>query len=112
MSCIVYQTDKKTGVKYAYESVSFWDKDKQQPRSKRKYLGKVDPVTGEIIKSRKNSVDGYDQDMINDLKNELLQKDMQIKKLTEDLVSARKEIDSFKKVISKIASLTASLSEK
>lgn len=112
MSCIVYQTDKKTGVKYAYESVSFWDKDKQQPRSKRKYLGKVDPVTGEIIKSRKNSVDGYDQDMINELKNELLQKDMQIKKLTEDLVSARKEIDSFKKVISKIASLTTSLSEK
>ena len=25
MSCIVYQTDKKTGAKYAYESVSYWD---------------------------------------------------------------------------------------
>ena len=31
MSCIVYQTDKKTGVKYAYESISYWDKDKKQP---------------------------------------------------------------------------------
>ena len=46
MSCIVYQTDKKTGVKYAYESVSYWDKEKQQPRSKRKYIGRVDPNTG------------------------------------------------------------------
>ena len=34
---------------YAYESISYWDKDKGQPRSKRKYIGKVDPETGEII---------------------------------------------------------------
>ena len=51
MSCIVYQTDKKTGVKYAYESISYWDKEKKQPRSKRKYLGRVDPETNEIIPS-------------------------------------------------------------
>ena len=43
MACIVYQIDKKTGAKFAYESVSYWDKEKKQPRSKRKYLGKVDP---------------------------------------------------------------------
>lgn len=49
MSCIVYQTDKKTGIKYAYESFSYWDKEKKQPRSKRKYLGPVDPDTNEII---------------------------------------------------------------
>ena len=52
MACIVYQTDKRTGIKYAYESTSYWDKDKKQPRSKRKYLGKVDPLSGEIITSR------------------------------------------------------------
>ena len=49
MASIVYQIDKKTGIKYAYESISYWDKEKKQPRSKRKYLGKVDPETGEII---------------------------------------------------------------
>ena len=53
MSCIVYQTDKRTGITYAYESISYWDKEKQQPRSKRKYIGKVDPVTKEIIPKRK-----------------------------------------------------------
>ena len=47
MASIVYQIDKKTGAKYAFESVSYWDKEKKQPRSKRKYLGKVDPETGE-----------------------------------------------------------------
>ena len=34
---------------YVYDSVSYWDKEKQQPRSKRKLIGKLDPVTGEII---------------------------------------------------------------
>jgi len=27
MAAIVYQTNKKTGVTYAYESISYWDKD-------------------------------------------------------------------------------------
>ena len=60
MASIVYQTDKKTGTKYAFESISYWDKDKKQPRSKRKYLGKVDPVTGEIIPSRGRSTHSED----------------------------------------------------
>ncbi|WP_217994024.1 hypothetical protein [Lentibacillus sp. CBA3610] len=27
---IVYQTDKRSGITYAYESISYWDKDKRQ----------------------------------------------------------------------------------
>ena len=50
MPTIVYQTNQKTGVKYAYLSKSYWDKDKKAPRSTRQYLGRVDPETGEIIK--------------------------------------------------------------
>lgn len=34
MACIVYQTDKRTGIKYAYESTSYWDKDKKQAACK------------------------------------------------------------------------------
>lgn len=49
---IVYQTNKKTGITYAYQSESYWDKDKQQSRAKRKLLGKVDPISGEIIPTR------------------------------------------------------------
>lgn len=53
MACIVYRTDAG-GRKYAYSSESYWDPEKQQPRSKRTYLGRVDPITGEIIKGRQN----------------------------------------------------------
>ena len=55
MSCIVYQKDPKSGAKYAYESISFWDKEKKQPRSTRRYLGRVDEETGEIIKKKDRS---------------------------------------------------------
>jgi hypothetical protein len=45
---IVHQHDKRIGVTYAYESVSHWDKDKKQSRSKRHLIGIVDPETGEV----------------------------------------------------------------
>lgn len=46
---IIKQYHKDTDTTYVYESTSYWDAEKQQSRSKRKLLGKVDPVTGEII---------------------------------------------------------------
>ena len=53
MPAIVYQTNKRTGVTYAYESVSHWDKDKRQSRARRKCIGRVDPETKEITPTRK-----------------------------------------------------------
>ncbi len=53
MAAIVYQTNRKTGVTYAYESISYWDKKKQQSRAKRKCIGRVDPETQKIIPTRK-----------------------------------------------------------
>lgn len=102
MSCIVYQTNHKTGAKYAYESASYWDKDKQQPRSKRKYIGKVDPVTNEIIRKKtsgehsvhndstdtsglpslQEKIKGQDA-VIAELREELKKKDAEYRKLLE-----------------------------
>lgn len=53
---LVYVKNKKNGVTYVYESSGYWDKEKQQARNRRKCIGKVDPVTGEIIPSKKKSV--------------------------------------------------------
>ena len=36
----------QSGVVYAYESISEWDPEKKQSRSKRKCIGRVDPDTG------------------------------------------------------------------
>lgn len=49
---IVTQTDKRTGITYAYETQYHWDKEKKQSRSKRVCVGKVDPDTGKIIPTR------------------------------------------------------------
>lgn len=46
---IVKQYHKDTDTTYVYESTSYWDSDKGQSRSRRKVIGKLDPVTGEII---------------------------------------------------------------
>lgn len=50
---IIRQYHKDTDTTYVYESISYWDAEKQQSRSKRKLLGKVDPQTGEIIPTGK-----------------------------------------------------------
>ena len=55
---IVTQTDKRSGITYAYDTEYYWDKDKKQSRSKRICVGKVDPVTGEIIPTRGRSKKG------------------------------------------------------
>lgn len=49
MAAIVYQTDKRSGMTYAYEAISYWDKNKQQSRSKRTLIGRVDSNTGKIV---------------------------------------------------------------
>lgn len=49
MAAVVYQRDKRSGITYAYESISHWDKDKQQSRAKRTLIGRVNEETGEII---------------------------------------------------------------
>lgn len=49
---IVTQTDKRTGITYAYETKYYWDKEKQQSRSKRTCIGKIDPESGKIVPTR------------------------------------------------------------
>ena len=45
--------NKKTGVTYVYESVSFWDKEKKQSRNKQVCIGKLDPITNKFIPSKR-----------------------------------------------------------
>jgi hypothetical protein len=46
---IVFQPDKRSGITYAYEFISTWDKEKKQSRSKRTLIGRLDEETGEIV---------------------------------------------------------------
>lgn len=74
---LVQQYNKERDVTYVYESQSYWDKEKKQPRSRRKLIGKLDPETGEIVptgkpgrkrKSQKNSSSAADHSDTEDYK--------------------------------------------
>ena len=49
---IVRQKDPRSGITYAYESISRWDKEKKQSRSKRTLIGRIDEKTGEIVPTK------------------------------------------------------------
>lgn len=46
---IIKQYHKDTDTTYIFESKSYWIPELKQSRSKRKLLGKLDPVTGDIV---------------------------------------------------------------
>ncbi|NTU53976.1 MAG: transposase [Chlorobiaceae bacterium] len=48
-----HQLNKKTGVAYVKEAVSVWNKELRQSRNKQVCVGKIDPVTGEFIPSKR-----------------------------------------------------------
>ena len=120
MACIVFQTNKQTGIKYAYESISYWDKDKKQARSKRQYIGRVDPETGEIItaelKKRSTANVGRNAEdtsnlIISKLQEELAEKDSQIELLKNELGNLTAKYKKADKLITKLASLAAGFTE-
>ena len=111
MSCIVYQTNKKTGITYAYESISYWDKEKKQPRSKRQYIGRVDNETGEIIpkQDKKNNLQAkaFSSKELDKLISETEEKNRLIESLSEDNKRLKAQLAAAYQIISKIKSLCA-----
>lgn len=112
MSQVKYTTPN--GTIYVYENESYWDKELKQPRNRRKLIGKIDPVTGEIVptgkkgRPRKTPV-GDDNSKLDDLKNkyelQIKQKDQIIleQKLTiQELTKKNKDlISEINKVVKK-----------
>lgn len=90
MSSVVYQTGKN-GTKYAYESESFRDPVTHKPKSKRKYLGRVDPETGMIIpkaaegKRNRSKIGKYEGQLPPDFLKEVQEQKRQIAELQNQL---------------------------
>ena len=49
MAGIVFQKDKRSGITYAYESISYWDKEKKQSRARRTLIGRLDEKSGKVV---------------------------------------------------------------
>lgn len=62
---IVKSKNKKTGITYVYESESYWDPEKKQPRNRRKLIGRLDENGGIVptgARGRKKSKDSQQVD--------------------------------------------------
>ncbi len=93
----VKNKNKKTGVTYVYESESYWDKEKKQPRARRKLIGKIDEATGEIVPTNgrgrkpKEQKTGEAEDLP-DYETMLEEKDARIEELTRENDQLREDI--------------------
>ena len=109
MASIVKHTDKRSGITYAYESISYWDKETKMPRCKRKLIGRVDPETGEIRptdgRCKKNSP--YQKPEEESPQEKILArlKGMKASELKKEIVRLELEIDAAKKQIGNLQDL-------
>lgn len=119
MASIIKQLNKKTGVTYVYESESYWDKEKRQPRSRRRLIGKIDDETGEIIptgKSGRKKTEHTDipetvhadrnlEALCLEQEEQLRQDAMEIATLKKQVMELTLSVNEYKRRLSKIAEL-------
>ena len=112
---IVKLKNKKSGTVYVYESESYWDREKRQPRNKRKLIGKLDEEgnivpTGRSGPGKKEPAPGEQNDMekeILELKKKLelaeriiRERDIRISRLEEQ---KKETADTLRKLLEKLA---------
>ena len=103
---IINVYNKERDVTYVYDSCSYWDKEKKQPRSKRKLIGKLDPVTGEIVPTGKrgrpkSSPDNSDTNRSAKEQNISSNEAELINDLRKEIAALRKENQRLLKIIDK-----------
>lgn len=103
MAYIIYQTNKKTGIKYAYRSESYRDPETKKPKSRRTYLGRVDPITNEIIPKadtgKRNRSPVVDDSVSEEIRSELRTKNNTIKQLEQQVSTCRTMLEDMKHTI-------------
>ncbi len=98
MSIVKYKN--QSGVTYAYEQTSSYDSERKQSRPVRKYLGRVDPETGEIIPTTGKrgrppgkAAEGRPESQVPDYKALFEEKCLEAERLQKELATARKTND-------------------
>lgn len=108
---IVKMKDKRTGTTYVYESESYWDKEKKQPRNKRTLIGKIDEETGEIVptggrgKKSKNAAPkdaGNEESIPFDYQKQVKEKEVVIKLLTAENLQLKSKLAAILAALHKV----------
>lgn len=109
---IVRYVNKKTGIVSLYESTSHYDPVTKQSRPIRKYLGKEDPETGELIpssgkrgrKSGKKDSSAENEETLNSIR-------LQVEQLKRDCASKDKRISLLEKERDELIAVLESIKE-
>lgn len=108
---IVKNKDKRTGITYVYESESYWDKEKKQPRSRRKLIGKLNEETGEIVptdgrgrKRRDHHTTLAEKETPENYKEQLKEKNLLVQQLTAENQALKNEKEKFLKELHRVIS--------
>ena len=123
---IVKQYHKDTDTTYVYESISYWDEEKKQSRSKRRVIGKLDPETGAIIptgkrgRKPKDAMDApaeqndelarlYEESQvrIKELSLETSQKDLEIASLMKEIRQLKEKLGKVDRYLSQCREICA-----
>ena len=118
---IIKQYHKDTDTTYVYESVSYWDAEKGQSRSKRRVIGKLDPVTGEIIptgkrgrtkqeKSEEPTPSNENIPSTDDREQKILQLELTITSQNQKIKELENMVEMYRKTIDHISTLSAKIS--
>jgi protein subunit release factor A len=118
---IIKQYHKDTDTTYVYESISYWDAEKGQSRSKRRVIGKIDPETGEMIPTGKRgrtkkdntSAQAHDAalspDDPRDDQKRILELEISNAALSSRIAELEAELDKYHSVIGKISALSGKI---
>ena len=99
MACIVYLTNKASGHMYAYHAVSFRDPKSKKPKSRRTYIGRVDPDTKEFLNPKAAEQKLSHLEPVSGLTLPIQNQDIENATILEEIQGVKKELDEVKSLI-------------
>ena len=114
---IIKQYHKDTDTTYVYESISYWDAEKGQSRSKRKCIGKIDPESGEMVPTGKRGKQKKEEPSVRSAEEterfrKLYESEQEkVKALTAQNASLRDEMAALKKQNAKLLAVVEKISD-
>ena len=107
MASIIKKLNKQTGITYVYESESYWDKEKKQPRSKRRLIGRGNRNKKEMSGIQENISDPRELEALRIKQAGQIQRDeAEISALKKQVMELTLSVNEYKRRLSKIEELS------
>jgi hypothetical protein len=116
MPGIIYQRDKRSGSTYAYRDRKVLDERTGRVRTRREYIGRVDPSTGDIVpkaehgrNARRVTPVAGEEGSVADLAAALRDRDEELTRLREQVLALSERNAALEGVVAHVSSFFAEL---